>query len=216
VRLYDLLPWEHATYQRDTAVSSGQINDDIVSIAWEGGVAPYSSELITFSVVVDDFYEGPITNTAIITHPGLLEPVEIEAVAYITNKPVLQITKTDSPDPVELGEELEYTIRIQNLGQQATTLVITDTIPVGAEYVLDSTSGSGQYTGTGVRWTLPVLAPGGSQEYRFRVRVSDLALRRIVNDSYAVSSAEGVSAHGEPVLTEVRANLIFLPLVNRQ
>jgi len=216
VSLYDLLPWEHTTYQRDTVVSSGLINDDIVSIAWSGSVAPYSSELITFSVIVDDYYEGPITNTAIITHDDLLEPVEVEAVAYITNKPVLQITKTDSPDPVELGEELEYTIRIKNLGQQATNLVITDTIPVGAEFVLGSTSGSGQYIGTGVRWTLPVLAPGGSQEYRFRVRVSELTMRWVVNDSYAVSSVEGVSAYGEPVWTEVRTNLIFLPLVNRQ
>jgi len=102
------------------------------------------------------------------------------------------------------------------LGQQATNLVITDTIPVGAEFVIDSTSGSGQYTGTGVRWTLPVLVPGSSQEYRFSVRVSDLTMRWVVNDSYAVSSAEGVMAYGEPVWTEVRTNLIFLPLVNRQ
>ncbi len=216
VRLSDLLPWEHATYQRNAGASSGQIADDIVSIDWQGSLAPYSSELITFSVVVDDYYEGPITNTATITHPSLLDPVEIQAVAYITNKPVLQITKTDSPDPVKLGDELEYTIRIKNLGQQATNLIITDTIPVGAEYVMGSTSGSGQYNGTGVRWTLPVLAPGNSQEYYFRVRVSDLTMRRVVNDSYAVSSAEGVSAYGEPVWTEVRANLVFLPLVNRQ
>ena len=81
---------------------------------------------------------------------------------------------------------------------------------------MGSTSGSGQYNGTGVRWTLPVLTPGNSQEYRFRVRISDLTMRRVVNDSYAVSSAEGVSAYGEPVWTEVRANLVFLPLVNRQ
>jgi uncharacterized repeat protein (TIGR01451 family) len=37
VKLYDVFPWEHSTYQRDAITTSGQIISDIVSLDWEGG-----------------------------------------------------------------------------------------------------------------------------------------------------------------------------------
>ena len=44
----------------------GQVISDIVSLDWTGSVGPLSEELITFTVMVDDGFEGTITNTAII------------------------------------------------------------------------------------------------------------------------------------------------------
>lgn len=42
----------------------------------------------------------------------------------------LAVTKTDSPDPVELGGTLTYSIQVVNLGpQKATDVVVTDRLP---------------------------------------------------------------------------------------
>lgn len=58
LRVYDYLPWESSTYQRDATESSGQISDDIVSVSWLGDFGAYSSERITMTVLVDEYFEG--------------------------------------------------------------------------------------------------------------------------------------------------------------
>lgn len=214
VDVYDYLPWESSTYQRDAQVSSGTLISDIVSVEWTGSVDAYSSETITMTVLVDPGYEGPITNTAVIDHPSLLEPVTVDAVAYITDDPVLEISKSASPDPVGAGEELLYTIRVTNLGQQATDLVITDTVPANGTYVADSATGSGMLVGDQVRWQIPVLEPEETRTFSFRVEVG--GGREIVNEFYGIRSAEGVSAVGPPVTTTIRGGATYLPLLFSQ
>lgn len=159
VQVYDLFPWQSTTYHRDAVASAGQIITDIVSLTWIGDLAPYSSELITFSVLVDSDFSGAVTNTAAITHASLREEVLVKAVAYVTDKPVLQIKKVATPDPVIVHGELLYTIEVINLGQQATNLVITDVIPANTEYIINSASSGGQLIGNSIQWQIPVLKP---------------------------------------------------------
>lgn len=216
VTVYDLSPWQYSTYQRDAVASTGQVISDIVSLRWTGGVAALSSEVVTFTVLVDPDYQGPITNTAVISHPDLLNEVEVQAVAYITEKPVLRITKSASPDPVKRDAELADTIRVVNLGQQATILVITDTVPANTEYVPDSVTAGGKLVGDQVRWEALVLEPGESRTFAFRVTVGSGS--EVVNEQYAVTCAEGVTAVGAPVVTRIAGgggNWIYLPLVLR-
>ncbi len=214
VSLYDLLPWQSTTYQRDAVASAGDVVSDIVSLQWSGDVAPFSSEVVTLSVWVDDGFRGVITNTAVISHAGLREEVVIEALAYVTEQPLLQITKQASPDPVENGGELLYTIRVVNLGQPATQLVITDAIPLDTVYVVDSVSGNGVLLDDYLRWVAPALEPGESRSYSFRVTVG--SGRQVVNDRYGVTCVEGVTAHGAPVITRVGGGgNVYLPLVMR-
>jgi uncharacterized repeat protein (TIGR01451 family) len=160
-------------------------------------------------VLVDPGYEGPVTNTAVITHSSLSAPVRVQAVAYITDDPVLQISKSASPDPVPYGDELLYTIRIANLGQQATELVVADTIPAGTSFVPYSASGNGQLVGSQVKWSFPVLPAGATQELSFRVYVN--AYLEVINADYWVACHEGVTSYGEPVVTRVAYNMLFLP-----
>lgn len=213
VQVYDYLPWESSTYQRDAQVSSGSVISDIVSVEWTGNVDAYSAETVTMTVLVDPGFEGPITNTAIISHPSLLQPVTVDAVAYITDDPVLEIDKTASPDPVRAGTELLYTIRLSNLGQQATDLFITDTIPSNGAYVDGSATGGGLLAGDELRWKIPVLDPGETRTFSFRVLVGGGI--EIVNEHYGVTSAEGVGAVGSPVTTKIRGGAMFLPIVHR-
>ena len=214
VRVHDLLPWQNSTYQRDASATSGKVISDIVSVDWTGSVGPLSEELITLRVLVDDGYEGPITNTAVIHHSSLQEDLTVEAVAYITDEPVLRITKQASPDPVRTGGELLYTIQVENLGQQASELVISDTIPAETSFVPYSASGNGQLVGDAVVWSHPVLPAGEKLVFTFRVKVG--GVESITNSAYGVTSAEGITAYGDPVVTRVVGGpRIYLPVVRR-
>jgi uncharacterized repeat protein (TIGR01451 family) len=217
VTVYDYLPWQSSTYQRDAIASAGQVVSDIISIQWTGDVDAFSSEVVTFTVLVDADYSGAVTNTAVISHPDLLDEVIVEAVAYVTEEPVLQITKKASPDPVRTGAELAYTIRVVNLGQQATTLVITDAVPENTEIVTDSITAGGEFDEVSgqVWWESDFLASLSSRTYGFHVTVGGGS--EVVNDRYAVQCAEGVVAKGEPVVTRITGgrSWIYLPLVMR-
>jgi uncharacterized repeat protein (TIGR01451 family) len=215
VHVYDLLPWQSSTYLRDAVASAGVIVSDIVSIDWTGDVAPFSAEQITLTMLVDPDFSGPVTNTATITHTSLRDDVIVQAVAYVTDKPVLQIRKTATPSPVILGGELLYTIDVLNLGQQATNLIITDVIPADTEYVLNSASSGGLLVGDWIQWQIPVLLPGNRSTFTFKVKV--LGGEVIANDQYRVISAEKVYATGEPVFTEVYTPIktVYLPIVRK-
>lgn len=48
----------------------------------------------------------------------------------------LRITKSDNPDPVNVGSVLTYTIQVQNLGPDAATgVTVTDQLPRGVDFV---------------------------------------------------------------------------------
>jgi uncharacterized repeat protein (TIGR01451 family) len=215
VTVYDFLPWQDTTYRRDAIASAGEVYSDIVSVRWVGDVAAFSTEIVTLSVEVDPDFQGPITNTAVISHSDLLTEVVVSAVAYVTEKPVLQISKSASPDPVAQGGELAYTIKVINLGQQATDLVITDTVPSNAEVVPHSMTGGGLLEEDEIRWQVAVLGPGESHTFGFRMTVQSGDW--VVNDRYAVRCAEGVVDIGAPVRTRVLKGSagVYLPIVLR-
>ncbi len=215
VKLYDMLPWQMSTYQRDAVATSGSLVSDIVSLEWNGAVGPFAEELITLTVLVDEDYEGPVTNTAIITHPDLLLPVEVEAIAYVTTQPVLVLTKSATPNPALPGEPLLYTLRVQNLGQQATELVVTDTLPSNVTFDAVYNGGTYDEGANQVRWTLSDLGPGEMETVQFQAVVGSGA--RIVNADYAVTCAEGVIGIGAPQITLITSGIhpIYLPLVLR-
>lgn len=202
VQVTDIFPWQHSTFQRDAVASGGILNSDIISLVWTGDVAAYSEQLITFTTKVDDFYEGVLTNTATIHHSSLKQDVVVNAVAYITDKPVLRISKVATPDPVLVNTPLLYKIKVTNLGAQATLLAISDTIPLNTSYILGSASSGALVEANTVKWIMPVLDPGKSLSLTFQVTV--LGGQVIVNESYLVRCDEGVVAIGEPVLTHVK------------
>ena len=218
VQVYDWLPWEHSTYRRDAVASAGAVYSDIVSVWWEGNVAGFSEERITFTVLVDPDYEGTLVNTARISHPSLITDVVVSTDAHATVEPILHIVKSASPDPVQRGSALRYTIHVSNRGQPATELVIVDQIPAGTEYVAGSAMpASGKLEGNEMRWTMLDLGAGESRTFAFSVTVLDGS--QVVNDTYTVHCAEGISAQGEPVVVQVVAGDgrggIYLPIVLR-
>jgi uncharacterized repeat protein (TIGR01451 family) len=83
-----------------------------------------------------------------------------------TSKPPsadLAITKTDSPDPVTVGNNLTYTITVTNNGPSAATgVTVSDTLPPGETFV-SVTPSQGSCTGTSaISCALGSLANGAS------------------------------------------------------
>lgn len=214
VAAHDILPWAASTYRRDAVASGGAIVSDIISFDWHGDILANSLEVITASVLVDSDYSGALTNTVVISHPSLLSPVVRRAVAYVTDKPVLFIYKSASPDPVRLGRRLRYVIRVVNKGQPANTLVISDIAPNNVTYVPDSATRGGVWQDGTVQWQIPFLDSGSDIEATFQVTV--VQGRRVINEHYGVWSAGGQFDLGAPVVTRIQGGILFLPLLVKQ
>ena len=68
--------------------------------------------------------------------------------AFVTTNADLRITKSDSPDPVRIGQDLTYTLTVQNAGPNAAAAVqVADTLPADVT-VKSVTPSKGSCSGT--------------------------------------------------------------------
>jgi hypothetical protein len=184
-------------------------------LTWTGDVGFGSTLASTFSAQLGStFAGGQVANTGVVSHPRMLSPVTAQAVAYLTTQPVLFLSKSATPDPVPLGEELVYSLRLAKAGQLATSLVVTDAIPAQAQFLPASAGANGQLLGGETCCDLPLLPPGEVCRLTYRVKVDGWP--EIVSAHYGATSAEGASAAGAPVITAVSGGgRLYLPLIMR-
>ncbi len=99
-------------------------------------LAPNASATITITATIDSGFSGTaITNTATATADEA-SPVNSQSDTTINPQVDLSITKTDSPDPVDRGGQLVYTLVVTNAGPSAATNVeVVDTLPAGVTFV---------------------------------------------------------------------------------
>jgi uncharacterized repeat protein (TIGR01451 family) len=122
--------------------------------------------------------------------------------------PLLSISKS-GPTVAGAGELVTYVLTIANSGDtSATNLVISDTIPAGANYVSGGTK-----VGNVVRWTAASLAADTSIQRTFTVT----ATSTINNNNYQVVADNNVSAVGQPAVVTTIGNgpipKLYLPVV---
>ncbi|HEY5839575.1 MAG TPA: lamin tail domain-containing protein, partial [Pyrinomonadaceae bacterium] len=142
---------------------------------------------------------APVTNTATITASDVFDPGGSNNSAGVTVTPKnadLSITKTDSPDPVAVGNDITYTITVTNGGPDAATSgVFSDTVPTNTTF--RSITPPGGWTcgttpavgGTGaISCTNPSFAVG-SGVFTLVVRVgSAVADNTIISNTASISS----------------------------
>lgn len=100
---------------------------------------------------------------------GVQSPAHPDVVVSWVN-PVadLALTKTDSADPIDDGDQITYTLRVQNLGpDQAQDVFVDDQLPSGASLL--AVSGCPQFNGATCHWGN--IEPGGTREYSITVLV---------------------------------------------
>ncbi|HZK75164.1 MAG TPA: hypothetical protein VFD88_14335 [Clostridia bacterium] len=119
--------------------------------------------------------------------------------------PALVLSKADAGVPVGPGSEINYTITVQNIGNAgATGVTITDPIPANTTFV--SADSGGTSSGGTVTWTGLSVAAGASLSVHLTVQISTSLKSKttsITDDGYKVTSAQGVSATGSPVVTPI-------------
>jgi uncharacterized repeat protein (TIGR01451 family) len=146
---------------------AGNISDAVNVLA--GGTLTY-----TATGTIDPAATGSLANTATVTAPaGTVDPVGNNSSTdtdTLAPEADLAITKEDSADPPAPGDNLTYTITVDNLGaSDATGVVVTDNLPVGVTLV--ATSGCAEDPAGAPTCTLGSIPAGGSAVYTIEVSI---------------------------------------------
>ena len=101
---------------------------------------------------------------------------------------ILDLTKTDAPDPVISGSNITYTLVVTSSGTRAlTNVVITDPIPANTTFV--GATGGGTLSAGVVTWTIATLASGASQTLTLTVQIG----AGVANGTVVINTASATS-----------------------
>ena len=104
-----------------------------------------------------------------------------DAAAVVPAAIDLSVIKTDSPDPVVVGETLTYTLLVNNAGPNtATSVTVTDTLPAGVTFN-SATASQGSCSQAGGIVTCDLGAIGGGSSATITISVTPTAAGTITN-----------------------------------
>ena len=159
--------------------------------------------VISYSLTVDTDFSGVLTNTAVINHPLIPEPVLVSARALVTDDPLLVIRKTAAPAKPGPGKPLSYALQVTNIGQPALDLpvLVTDQVPEDTAVSQVGPDGQVSPNGRQVTWDRPVsLATDASSVFTFSVDIASVPSGTVItNDAYQVESPVTGVAAGERI-----------------
>jgi len=170
VNVTDTLP-PGVTFQSATP-SAGTASNTTNTVTWNiGNLAKNASANLTILVTAPSS-SGNITNSATISgsepDPDTNNNSASEDTTVTTVPPApeadLQISKSDSPDPVYIGDNLTYLVSVTNSGpDNATGVNVTDTLPPGVTFQSATPStGTASNTTNTVTWNIGTLINGAS------------------------------------------------------
>jgi uncharacterized repeat protein (TIGR01451 family) len=175
------ITWTCAASAGSICTASGSDNiSDTVNIL-SGGTLTY-----TVTVTVSASATGSLSNTATVSVPSAASdptPANNSATDTDTLTPSadLSITKSDSPDPVIVGQTLTYTITVNNAGpSDAANMVVTDTLPAGVTFV--STTGCAEDPNGVPTCSLGTITAGGNKQYTVTITVNAGTTGTITNN----------------------------------
>jgi len=172
-------------------------------VTWSPGtIPPGDSGSVTLTVTVD----SPLPNGTLIhnrAHVTCAQGAGSSAseVTTVRSAPQWSLDLSDSPDPVDAGDPLTYTIQYHNTGTDAAAgVAIVDSIPVYASYW--SQTGGGTFDGHCVTWMIGTVGAGASGSVTLTVQVDWPLLNgiEIVNRAHITCSQE-VTADAEETTT---------------
>ncbi len=194
----DVLP-AGAAYVNGGALVSGSV------VSWTVGTLGIGQQAqVQFAVRATD----TVTNSAYGLSFAEGQPVTatLPVVTEIDSFPDLDISK-GGPGNAAFGAPFTYTLTISNGGYApATSVVVTDALPAGAEYL----GGGTLVSGSVVSWTVGTLPAQSQAQVQFSVRATEI----ITNSVYGASFAEGDPVAGaEAVVTVIEPWRNWLPAI---
>ncbi len=129
--------------------------------------------------------------------------------AYTTTdpslKPALVESTSDAGNPVGPGTNVNYTIKVRNVGNtDATGVKVTDPLPANTSFV--SASNGGTAARGAVTWNGLTVPAGGSASLSLTLRISPslkASVTSIVNDHITVNSAQHATTSSSPHVTPI-------------
>ncbi len=169
---------------------------DIGTLVGAGGMAT-----ITVTVTVEDPLAAGITdvyNSGLVTGSNFTDVPSNEVVTPITAAPDLVITKTDGDATTVPGGVVIYTLTFNNVGDQdATGVVITETVPDYSTFNAASSTAGWSCVGTACTYAVGNLPAGGAaQTVDFAVTV-DATLPSGVDELYNLTSIDDDHSNGD-------------------
>ena len=165
-----------------------------------GDLGPGQSR--SYTIQVRAGAAGTATNSATAAARGFQDGTGIQTTRILPPVPRggrLVVRKIDTPDPVTVGERVQYTISVTNAGQAtATNVRVIDTLPPGLAFV--STEGCAGQPGYPV-CLLGDLAPHQTKRYVLHARAVRAGL--VTNRATALTSSPGYRSTGATQTTRV-------------
>ncbi|GAB6417808.1 DUF11 domain-containing protein [Bacillus cereus] len=180
-------------------------NSVTVNGATQSGVTPTNIPLgtipagqtttVTFQVQVTSLpANGTITNEANITFTSQPNPSEPPTTTTTTPPPtttsvrtaIVNPTKSASPQVVDIGDTITYTITLPNTGNiSATNVIVTDQIPAGTTFVpnsvtINSIAQPGINPSGGIQ--VGTIAAGSTSTVTFQVQVNSLPTSGVIRN----------------------------------
>ncbi len=177
-------------------------------------LAGNSTPILTINTVAGPG-SGNATISATAASPDAASPVSLSRGLIVIGAPALQLIKSDSVDPVQLGQRFSYDLTVTNTGSSAATgVMISDNLPSQVSLVTASGPGwtcSGQ--GTVQCGLSGSLAAGASSTLRIEVNADAAGL---VTNTATASAANASSATDTEATTIVdRPSLSFTKTAER-
>ena len=152
-----------------------------------GGGPTAFTAIVPIEVAIGHAVTATASTTA--TDPG--NTSEFSACVEAAEPPAdLSLTKTGSPDPVVAGEELTYTLTVDNAGPgTAAGVEVSDTLPAGVTFV--SASDGGSETAGVVHWDLgTVAAADPPRVLTLVVRLGEARTAAVENSAEVTTSSD--------------------------
>ncbi|HEX9765282.1 MAG TPA: hypothetical protein VGA36_00865, partial [Nitriliruptorales bacterium] len=164
-------------------------------MTWDlGSIASGASETVELVVQVNAGRTADISNTASVSS-SITDPAggnnSVTQTTGVSTSADLAITKSDSADPVAVGQPLTYTLTISNAGpSDAQDVVVTDTLPADVTFgsATPSQGTCSEVAGT-VTCSLGVLGASGSASVQIVVTPTAAA-----GDAGSISNTAWVSS----------------------
>jgi uncharacterized repeat protein (TIGR01451 family) len=221
----DVLP-SHFDYEHLTGASSPTMTEPVDAvepeIVWQGNFTVPATGTLTLSYQVEvgeevEASETPYTNSVTAHYDGVVSPPAEAEVTVVG--PDLGVNKTASPEEIQPGDTVTYSVVFDNDGNGESTIdLISDTLPPG--FVFDGMSPDSDVTelpsgssGT-ITWEGPFTVPAKSSlKLEYQARADSPTDSQATNRLMALADGEVTG----PVSATVTVGpwLVFAPIVMR-